>query len=88
MRNEGSKLVRIFLRIRLLALSLLTAVVIAACQKTANQLSNGATSIVSPATTDCRTIKHVMGETEVCGQPHRIVVLGSYILEPLIALGV
>lgn len=40
------------------------------------------------STTDCRTIKHELGETEVCGQPQRIVVLGPYVLEPLLALDV
>ena len=38
--------------------------------------------------TDCRTIEHEAGETEVCGEPQRVVVLGPYVLEPLLALGV
>jgi iron complex transport system substrate-binding protein len=37
---------------------------------------------------ECRTVAHVAGATEVCGQPERIVVLGPYVLEPLLALGV
>lgn len=37
---------------------------------------------------NCRIIEHQMGETEVCGQPKRIVVLGPYLLEPLLSLDV
>ncbi|MEM8639736.1 MAG: iron-siderophore ABC transporter substrate-binding protein [Cyanobacteria bacterium P01_G01_bin.54] len=33
-------------------------------------------------------IKHQHGATQICGQPQRIVVLGPYVLEPLLALGV
>jgi iron complex transport system substrate-binding protein len=37
---------------------------------------------------NCQQIKHVAGTTQVCDQPHRIVVLGPYLLESLLALGV
>ncbi|UAJ72233.1 iron-siderophore ABC transporter substrate-binding protein [Synechocystis sp. PCC 7339] len=37
---------------------------------------------------DCRIIEHKMGKTEICGQPERIVVLGPYLLESLLALNV
>lgn len=37
---------------------------------------------------DCRTIEHQQGTTEVCGQPQRIAVLGPFVLEPLLALGI
>lgn len=37
---------------------------------------------------DCRVVEHEMGKTEICGQPQRIVVLGPYLLEPLVALDV
>jgi iron complex transport system substrate-binding protein len=39
-------------------------------------------------TTTCRTIDHQMGQTEVCGQPERIVVLGPNLLELLLVLEV
>jgi len=44
-------------------------------------------SRVSSGTTNCRTIEHQMGTTEVCGRPEKIVVLGSSLLEALLALG-
>lgn len=37
---------------------------------------------------DCRLVNHKMGETKVCGKPKRIVALGPYVLEPLLALKV
>lgn len=74
--------------IRLLTLAILTAIAIAACQRKADH------SIVDPAAsslsvpTDCRMIQHELGETNICGQPRRIVALGPYVLESLLALGV
>ncbi|ABW28386.1 ABC transporter substrate-binding protein [Acaryochloris marina] len=35
----------------------------------------------------CRTITHEQGKTEICRQPQRIVVLGPYLLEQVLALG-
>jgi len=60
--------------------ALLGVIAIAACQQT---------PINPPASnqTDCRTISHKLGETEICSQPQRIAVLGPFILEPLLALG-
>lgn len=82
---------RIISVIKLLALTVFATVAIAAC--------NGKTylptdsihrplSQLSATPNDCRTIEHQMGETEVCGQPQRIVVLGSNMLELLLALDV
>lgn len=56
---------------------------IASCQ---SQNSNSENSTANQ--TDCRTVEHEVGETEVCGEPQRIAVLGPYVLEPLLALGV
>ena len=64
----------------------MTAFAIAACQNQANQPSNDTISTVSSDVADCRTIEHKMGETEICGQPQRIVVFGPYLLELLLAL--
>lgn len=72
---------------RLLALAVLTAFAIAACQGQAKRPANLAPASSSDLT-DCRTIQHKMGKTEVCGQPQRIVALGPYVLEPLLALGI
>lgn len=77
-----------FLRIRLLALNLLTAFAIVSCQAPANQPSNNAGTTVVSDPNGCRTIQHKMGESEICGQPQRIVVLGPYVLEPLLVLNV
>ena len=63
--------------------TILILIAIASCQSQANQ-QKGSTSEQA----DCRTIEHEAGETEVCGEPQRIVVLGPYVLEPLLALGV
>ena len=78
---------RSFLQIRLLALCLLVGFTSVACHAPINQPLNDTATISSDAA-DCRTIEHEMGETEVCGAPQRIVVLGPYILEPLLALNV
>jgi len=71
---------------RLLAFGLLTTLAIAACQQQTSQTSEATATASNPE--DCRIIQHEMGETEVCGEPERIVVLGPYILEYLLALDV
>ncbi|MEO0536308.1 MAG: iron-siderophore ABC transporter substrate-binding protein [Cyanobacteria bacterium P01_A01_bin.123] len=81
---------KIILAIKLLVLTTIATVAIAACNaKTLSTNSDQSpASQLSVAPTDCRTIEHEAGETEVCGQPQRIVVLGPYVLEPLLALDV
>ncbi|MEL6223787.1 MAG: iron-siderophore ABC transporter substrate-binding protein [Cyanobacteria bacterium J06627_8] len=74
--------------IRRLTIASLTVCVIAACQGTTNRPSVDSALTSSSDSADCRTIEHELGETEVCGQPQRIVVLGPYVLEPLVALDV
>jgi iron complex transport system substrate-binding protein len=74
---------RIFLAIRFLIIATLVGLAIASCQ---NQTNNSETFTSNQA--DCRTIEHEAGETEVCGQPRRIVILGPFNLEPLLALNV
>jgi len=71
---------------KLLAFSLFGTLAIAACQQQANQTSDPAVIASNPE--DCRKIQHELGETEVCGQPERIVVLGPYVLEYLLALDI
>ncbi|MGI0487248.1 iron-siderophore ABC transporter substrate-binding protein [Pantanalinema rosaneae CENA516] len=61
---------------------------IVACQGTPSLVQHNAVSTPSAVPANCRTIAHAMGETQVCGQPQRIVVLGPYLLEPLLALGI
>ena len=74
---------RMLSSIRFWVLSIFMVGAIASCQ---SQTSNPEKSTSDQA--DCRTIEHEAGETEVCGEPQRIVVLGLYVLEPLLALGV
>ncbi|AFY93666.1 iron-siderophore ABC transporter substrate-binding protein [Chamaesiphon minutus] len=59
---------------------------IAAC---AGKLEHSIRSIAPTANrANCQQIEHTAGTTQVCDRPQRIVVLGPYILEPLLALGV
>ncbi|MEM9806122.1 MAG: iron-siderophore ABC transporter substrate-binding protein [Cyanobacteria bacterium P01_D01_bin.56] len=68
------------LLVRRWAVRLLAAVAISSCQSQANQPA------AAPSVADCRTVTHEMGKTKICGIPQRIVVLGPYVLEPLLAL--
>lgn len=62
--------------------TILLVIAIASCKgQTNNETSTS-------KQTDCRTVEHEAGETDVCDRPQRIVVLGPYVLEPLLALGV
>ena len=62
----------------------------ASCYGAANDPapSGEATAPSSVGAEDCRTVQHKMGETEICGQPQNVVVLGSNMLELLLVLGV
>lgn len=66
-----------------LAMVMMGAIV--ACQ--GNFLPARENTVSAPAA-NCPTIAHALGETKVCGQPQRIVVLGPYLLESLLALNV
>lgn len=79
---------RMVMLIRLLGLVFLTAFAITACQSKTDDLAVDPARPSSAVSTDCRTIQHELGETEVCGQPQKIVALGPYVLESLLALGV
>ncbi|NEQ34144.1 MAG: ABC transporter substrate-binding protein [Leptolyngbya sp. SIO4C5] len=68
-----------------LVLALLVAVAIAACH---GVTTNNTPLTSSPTAADCRTVSHNMGETEICGQPQTIAVLGPNLLELLLALDV
>lgn len=54
-------------------------------------IASGACNRPSPSTStdaDCRAIAHDSGETEVCGQPQKVVTIGPNLLELLLALEV
>ncbi|MEM7062490.1 MAG: iron-siderophore ABC transporter substrate-binding protein [Cyanobacteria bacterium P01_B01_bin.77] len=84
MENKNSKPLRKVLQIMGLASSLLAAIAISSCCSQVNQ----PTTALSSAVVDCRAIEHEMGKTEICGTPQRIIVLGPYVLESLLALNV
>ena len=69
---------------KFLILMVFVGLAIASCQSPTQDSQLTSTSNQA----DCRTIEHEAGKTSVCGQPQRIVVLGPYVLEPLLALGV
>ncbi|MEM7062506.1 MAG: ABC transporter substrate-binding protein [Cyanobacteria bacterium P01_B01_bin.77] len=69
--------------IKLLALGLLTAISLSSCQR-----SDHADISRLSESSDCRTVEHKVGETEICGNPQKIVALGPYVLEHLLALNI
>lgn len=88
---------RIFLGI----LAILTAISIAACsgvlKQTLTHSGHPATltdtqavalNSSSVSAQNCRTLRHEMGETQICGRPQKIIVLGPYLLELLLALDI
>ncbi|MBE9170814.1 iron-siderophore ABC transporter substrate-binding protein [Pleurocapsales cyanobacterium LEGE 06147] len=57
--------------------------------KTANNLTNDQNQPLShSAQNQCQTIEHDFGKTEVCRQPQKVAVLGSNMLETILALQV
>lgn len=71
---------------------ILAVALTAACSdQTAKDLTTGQNQHnpeASSSPTQCQSIPHALGETEVCGQPKKIVALGPNILEILLALEV
>ncbi len=59
-------------------------ITIAAC---AGKFERSIRSAPTANRANCQQIEHTAGTTQVCDRPHRIVVLGPYLLEPLLALG-
>lgn len=45
-------------------------------------------STSSPSTVDCKIIQHEFGETQICGQPERIIALDPPSLDMLLSLGI
>ncbi|MEM9449667.1 MAG: iron-siderophore ABC transporter substrate-binding protein [Cyanobacteria bacterium P01_E01_bin.6] len=67
---------------------LLAPLAIIGCQDLSNAPPQHSTSPTHSNVANCRTIQHEAGETDICGQPQRIAVLGPFILEPLLALDI
>lgn len=66
-----------------------TSFILFACAGSTNRHSTGPTTVSdSSSPANCRPVQHELGEAEICGQPQRIVVLGAYFLESLVALNI
>lgn len=71
-----------------LLLIFVLAVTIASCQSNPSYTRGDALHATNSIHTDCRDIEHLRGTTKICGQPQKIVVLGVYMLEALLALDI
>ena len=73
-----------------LVLSILTAGLVVGCGLAANHNELGdasdAGTTTQPLTSDCRLIEHDLGETEVCGEPQKVVTLSLHMLDLLLSL--
>ena len=77
--------IRRWTRLLLSALSL--TLLIVACQTSSvdqSPISPGSTSTAN----DCRIVEHAAGQTEICGQPQKVVALSPHILDIMLALDV
>lgn len=72
---------------RFLLLGLALAMLIVACQTSSVEQSPTTSDSISTER-NCRVIEHEMGETEVCGQPQKVVALSPHILDTVLSLGV
>ena len=75
--------------VKLLMLGMFATLLIVACKGNAPELaaSAGKHRISSPANaSECRIVKHDVGETKVCGQPQKIVALSPHLLDLLLSL--
>ena len=79
---------------RFLTWLICTLILITACDRGAylqgNRSYDPASSNrpISTSSESCRLVGHEMGETEVCGQPQKVVALTPHILDSMLALGV
>ncbi|MEM1280226.1 MAG: iron-siderophore ABC transporter substrate-binding protein [Cyanobacteria bacterium P01_H01_bin.152] len=73
-----------------LVLSVLTAILVVGCGLAANHNDRGENptgeASIPELTSDCRLIEHDLGETEVCGEPQKIVTLSLHMLDLLLSL--
>ena len=71
----------------LLLLMLSVVLLIVACRTSSIEQSPTVSDSASSAN-NCRIVEHSIGETEVCGQPQKVVALSPRILDSILALGV
>jgi iron complex transport system substrate-binding protein len=74
---------KIYRLINLLLLGMLGFLLFTAC--TFNTAQN---PVSSSSAADCKIIQHEFGETQICGQPERIIVLDPPSLDMLLSLGI
>lgn len=79
---------QIYRPIRFLFLVLSLMLLVVACQTSSVEQFPTTASDSTSIDSDCRLVKHEMGETEVCGQPQRVAALSPHILDSILALGV
>ncbi|MCF4965909.1 iron-siderophore ABC transporter substrate-binding protein [Nostoc sp. CMAA1605] len=70
--------------VRLLLLSCLILVSVLGCHRQPSDISS---SHITPRG-DCQTVRHLGGETQICGKPQRIVVLNPKMLDIVLSLDV
>jgi|GEM_PF-1468212 len=63
-------------------LGLLATLFILSCQ------NNPVRQPTNSQPSDCRIVKHQMGETELCGKPQKVAALSPHVLDSMLALGV
>ena len=72
-----------------LVLSFLAASFVVGCGLLGSNESGESLTVDAPSQLlDCRVLNHDLGETEVCGQPQKIAVLGVHSLDLLLSLDV
>ncbi|MEM0980067.1 MAG: ABC transporter substrate-binding protein [Cyanobacteria bacterium P01_H01_bin.58] len=73
-----------------LVLSLLTAGLVVGCGLAANHQNSGdelpGNASTQSSMSDCRLVEHDAGDTEVCGEPQRVVTLSLHMLDLLLSL--
>lgn len=72
-----------------LGLSILTTSLIVGCSFSNENYStenSGVNGVTQSSTAECRVVEHALGATEICGQPQKIVVVGTHILDLLLSL--
>ena len=75
--------------LKYLMLGVFTLFLVAACSDTNNNFVNREEAIASSArkfVSDCQTVRHDLGETEVCGKPQKVVALSVHTLDLLLSL--
>ncbi|HBL10432.1 MAG TPA: iron-siderophore ABC transporter substrate-binding protein [Cyanobacteria bacterium UBA11162] len=86
-QNPKSKIQnRISPILKLSSLGLSVALLVVACSGSTPNSPISDRSTINLNSSDCRIVKHDLGQTNICGQPQKIVALGPHILDLLLSL--